>query len=144
MFKWLTKLFRSDAALRKVAVEINTLEGEIKVLSDAGLKMESERLRDEIKSKIAAAPMAPRNDPSTGSGQAALDSILPRAFALVRETAKRNLGQRHFDVQLMGGVVLHQGRIAEMGTGEGKTLSATAPVYLNALSGDGVHVVTVN
>ncbi|TSC89549.1 MAG: preprotein translocase subunit SecA [Parcubacteria group bacterium Gr01-1014_3] len=126
MFKWLSKLFKSDAALRKAVVEINALEGEIKVLSDAGLKMESERLRDEIK-------VSPD-----------LDRVLPRAFALVREVAKRNLGQRHFDVQLMGGVALHQGKIAEMGTGEGKTLSATAPVYLNALTGNGVHVVTVN
>ncbi len=140
MFKWISKLFKSDAAFRKAVVEINALEGEIKVLSDAGLKMESERLRDEIKRKIAASPAtevgASRND--------VLDGILPRAFALVREVARRNLGQRHFDVQLMGGVALHQGKIAEMGTGEGKTLSATAPVYLNALAGDGVHVVTVN
>ena len=73
-----------------------------------------------------------------------LDDILPRAFALVREAAKRTLGQRHFDVQLMGGIVLHEGKIAEMATGEGKTLASTAPVYLNALSGKGAHVVTVN
>jgi protein translocase subunit secA len=75
---------------------------------------------------------------------AVLDDILPEAFALAREAARRNLGQRHFDVQLMGGIVLHQGKIAEMKTGEGKTLTATAPVYLNALSGEGVHLVTVN
>ncbi len=139
LFKWLSKIFKSDAALRKVVAEINALEGEIKVLSDAGLKMESERLRDEIKRKIASptTEVGARND-------GALDEILPRAFALVREAAKRNLGQRHFDVQLMGGVALHQGKIVEMGTGEGKTLSATAPVYLNALTGNGVHVVTVN
>ena len=70
--------------------------------------------------------------------------MLPEAFATVREAAKRTLGQRHFDVQLVGGMVLHTGRIAEMKTGEGKTLVATLPVYLNALSGKGVHVVTVN
>ena len=73
-----------------------------------------------------------------------LDDLLPEAFAVVREAAKRTLGQRHFDVQLVGGMVLHDGNIAEMKTGEGKTLVATLPVYLNALAGDGVHVVTVN
>ena len=75
---------------------------------------------------------------------AELDDLLPEAFATVREAAKRTLGQRHFDVQLMGGIVLHRGMIAEMKTGEGKTLVATLPVYLNALAGKGVHVVTVN
>src|SRR3989338_4693536 len=73
-----------------------------------------------------------------------LNDILPEAFALVREAAKRTLNMRHFDVQLMGGIVLHQGKIAEMRTGEGKTLAATLPAYLNALTGKGVHVVTVN
>ena len=73
-----------------------------------------------------------------------LEDILPEAFAVVREAAKRTLGQRHFDVQLIGGMVLHYGNIAEMKTGEGKTLVATLPVYLNALAGEGVHVVTVN
>ena len=73
-----------------------------------------------------------------------LDDILPEAFAVVRETAKRELGQRHFDVQLIGGIVLHQGKIAEMKTGEGKTLTATLPLYLNALTGKGAHLVTVN
>ena len=75
---------------------------------------------------------------------ATLDDLLPEAFAVVREAAKRTLGQRHFDVQLVGGMVLHDGKIAEMKTGEGKTLVATLPVYLNALAGKGVHVVTVN
>ena len=73
-----------------------------------------------------------------------LDDILPEAFATVREAAKRTMGMRHYDVQLMGGMVLHHGNIAEMRTGEGKTLTATLPVYLNALAGRGVHVVTVN
>src|SRR5213594_3785497 len=72
------------------------------------------------------------------------DDILPEAFAVVREAARRTIGQRHYDVQLLGGIVLHQGRIAEMKTGEGKTLVATLPAYLNALVGEGVHVVTVN
>ena len=75
---------------------------------------------------------------------AELDDLLVEAFATVREAAKRTLGQRHFDVQLMGGIVLHRGMIAEMKTGEGKTLVSTLPVYLNALTGKGVHVVTVN
>src|SRR5439155_23925757 len=73
-----------------------------------------------------------------------LDDILPEAFAVVREAAKRRLGQRHFDVQLMGGIVLHEGKIAEMKTGEGKTLTATLALYLNALTGKGAHLVTVN
>ena len=73
-----------------------------------------------------------------------LDDILPEAFAVVRETSKRKIGQRHFDVQLIGGIVLHEGKIAEMKTGEGKTLTATLPLYLNALTGKGAHLVTVN
>src|SRR5439155_23980448 len=73
-----------------------------------------------------------------------LDELLPEAFAAVREAARRTIGQRHYDVQLLGGIVLHTGKIAEMRTGEGKTLVATLPAYLNALAGDGVHVVTVN
>ena len=77
------------------------------------------------------------------SGQA-LDDILPEAFAATREASRRTLGQRHFDVQLLGGIILHQGKIAEMRTGEGKTLVATLPAYLNAISAQGVHVVTVN
>src|SRR3989338_1281007 len=81
---------------------------------------------------------------STGSGQETLDNILPEAFALVREAARRTLGQRHYDVQLLGGIILHRSGIAEMRTGEGKTLVATLPVYLNALEGKGVHIITVN
>src|SRR6202453_414177 len=105
---------------------INALEGELEQLSDEALRART----DEFKKQLAEA--------------AALDDILVPAFATVREAAKRALGQRHFDVQLIGGMVLHEGRIAEMKTGEGKTLVATAPVYLNALSEKGVHVVTVN
>ena len=89
---------------------------------------------------------SPRPKTSVAPSPAArnLDDILPEAYAAVREAARRALGQRHYDVQMIGGIVLHQGKIAEMKTGEGKTLVATLPAYLNSLTGDGVHVVTVN
>jgi preprotein translocase subunit SecA len=106
--------------------EINALEDEFKAKSDEQLKAMTPAFRERLK-----------------AGES-LEDILPEAFATVREAAKRTLGQRHFDVQLVGGMVLHDGRIAEMKTGEGKTLVATLPVYLNALAGEGVHVVTVN
>ncbi len=106
--------------------KINSLEPQMKALSDAELRAKT----DEFRSRLA-------------SGET-LDSLLPEAFAVVREASWRVLGMRHFDVQLIGGIVLHQGRIAEMKTGEGKTLVATLPCYLNALEGNGVHVVTVN
>ena len=109
----------------KVAA-INGMEAELETLSDAELRARTE----EFKAQIAAGKT--------------LDDLLVPAFATVREAAKRTLGQRHFDVQLIGGMVLHEGSIAEMRTGEGKTLVATLPVYLNALAGKGVHVVTVN
>ncbi|WP_158043847.1 preprotein translocase subunit SecA [Skermanella pratensis] len=113
------------ALLRQVEV-INALEPDVAGLSDDELRMRTDWLRERLE-----------------KGET-LDDILPDAFATVREAAKRVLGQRHFDVQLMGGIVLHQGKIAEMRTGEGKTLVATLPVYLNAIAGKGVHVVTVN
>ncbi len=106
--------------------EINALETEVAALSDEQLKART----DEFKKQIAEG--------------ATLDDILVPAFATVREAAKRTLGQRHFDVQLIGGMILHEGKISEMKTGEGKTLVATLPVYLNALTGRGVHIVTVN
>ena len=105
---------------------INKIEDGISKLSDSELTNKT----TEFKARLA-------------KGET-LDDILPEAFAVVREASKRVLGMRHFDVQLIGGIILHQGRIAEMKTGEGKTLVATLPVYLNALSGKGVHVVTVN
>src|SRR5271157_2497840 len=105
---------------------INALEPEISALSDEALKARTEEFRKQL-----------------ADGKT-LDDILVPAFATVREAAKRTLGQRHFDVQLIGGMVLHEGDIAEMKTGEGKTLVATLAVYLNALAGNGVHVVTVN
>lgn len=110
---------------KKVEV-INSLEPEIEKLSDSQLKEKTNYLKGEL---------------STGKS---LDDIMPEAFAVVREVSERTIGLRHFDVQMIGGMVLNQGRIAEMRTGEGKTLVATLPVYLNALTGNGVHVVTVN
>src|SRR5262249_52192117 len=105
---------------------INALEKELEQLSDEALRARTEEFKKQL------------------ADGASLDDILVSAFATVREAGKRALGQRHFDVQLVGGMVLHEGKISEMKTGEGKTLVATLPVYLNALSGRGVHVVTVN
>ncbi len=112
--------------LAAVADQVNAIEDDFVKLTDAELR----GLTDEYKARLA--------DGET------LDDLMPEAFATVREAAKRTLGQRHYDVQLMGGAALHLGNIAEMKTGEGKTLVGTLPAYLNALSGDGVHVVTVN
>ena len=106
--------------------KINELEAEMERLTDKELQAKTPELKEKLNSGMT------------------LDDILPEAFAVAREASKRVLGMRHFDVQLIGGIILHQGRIAEMKTGEGKTLVATLPVYLNALSGKGVHVVTVN
>ncbi|NNG04652.1 MAG: preprotein translocase subunit SecA [Inquilinus sp.] len=117
---------RAIKGLRKSVDAVNALEPELEALGDAELKARTPWFRERL-----------------AAGES-VDDLLPEAFATVREAAKRTLGQRHFDVQLMGGLVLHQGRIAEMKTGEGKTLVATLAVYLNALPGTGVHVVTVN
>ena len=111
---------------RKTVQVINALEADLKKLSDDELKGKTEQFKERVKNGTL------------------LDEILPEAFAVVREASQRVLGMRHFDVQLIGGMVLHQGKIAEMRTGEGKTLMATLPAYLNALTGNGVHVVTVN
>jgi preprotein translocase subunit SecA len=128
---FLTKIFgsRNQRLLKqyqKSVRDINALEPQMEALSDADLQAKT----NEFKQRVA--------------GGASLDDILVEAFAVCREAAKRVMKMRHFDVQLVGGMVLHYGKIAEMGTGEGKTLMATLPVYLNALSGKGVHVVTVN
>ncbi len=117
---------RSLKAYQRRVPQINALEPAIEALSDDALRAKT----GEFRERLAAG--------------ATLDELLPEAFAVVREASKRTLGQRHFDVQLVGGMVLHDGKIAEMKTGEGKTLVATLPVYLNALSAKGVHVVTVN
>jgi preprotein translocase subunit SecA len=129
--KFLTQIFGSRnerllKAYRRTVQQINALEPALEQLDDAALRAKT----DEFKGRLAA-------------GQS-LDDLLPEAFAVVREASKRTLRMRHFDVQMMGGMALHQGKIAEMRTGEGKTLMATLPVYLNALAGQGVHVVTVN
>ena len=97
----------------------------------------------EAKSDAELSALTPAFRERLAAGET-LDDLLPEAFAAVREAGKRTIGQRHYDVQLIGGIVLHEGKIAEMKTGEGKTLAATLPVYLNALTGRGVHVVTVN
>ncbi|RDV82122.1 preprotein translocase subunit SecA [Ammonifex thiophilus] len=130
MLKLLAHLLDDNAReikrLRGMVARINELEPEVQKLSDEELAAKTQ----EFKERLARG--------------ATLDELLYEAFAVVRETARRVLGMRHFDVQLMGGIVLHQGRIAEMKTGEGKTLVATLPAYLNALTGRGVHIVTVN
>src|SRR5438105_6312530 len=127
----LTRIFgsRNERLLKTYAQavrDINALEPTMAALSDEGLRAKTA----ELKARVA--------------GGATLDEVLPEAFAVVREAGKRTLSMRHFDVQLIGGIALHNGKIAEMRTGEGKTLVATLPAYLNALAGNGVHVVTVN
>lgn len=119
----------SESRIKKLMPQvqrINELEPQMQALSDAALRAKTEEFKERL-----------------GKGET-LDAILPEAFAVVREAAQRTIGQRHFDVQLLGGIVLHQGRIAEMKTGEGKTITETLPAYLNALTGEGVHIVTVN
>jgi preprotein translocase subunit SecA len=144
--KFLTKVFGSSnqryiKSLQPTVARINELEAEVKRLSDDGMR----RRTEELKAFVAEATADAKN-PETRKQreQDALNEILPEAFAMVREASVRATGMRHFDVQLIGGIVLHQGKIAEMRTGEGKTLVATLPAYLNALTGRGVHVVTVN
>ncbi len=121
-----SKQDRDLARLWPLVDRVNSLEPEVAKLSDSELAAKTPAFKERLE-----------------RGES-LDDLLPEAFAVVREAAKRTIGQRHFDVQLIGGMVLHQGKIAEMKTGEGKTLAATLPVYLNALTGRGVHVVTVN
>jgi len=137
------KLFSSDhtsnvKAFEPIVAQINGLEAAIKALSDEQLKGKTDEFKNRIKEEGI------KDLESKEAEKAVLDAILPEAFAVVREAARRTLGQRHFDVQLIGGMVLNSGAIAEMKTGEGKTLVATLSAYLNALSGRGVHVVTVN
>ncbi|HZC19566.1 MAG TPA: preprotein translocase subunit SecA, partial [Rubrobacteraceae bacterium] len=117
---------RKVKALQKGVAAVTALEPATETLSDDELRAKTDEFREKL------------------GGGASLEDILHEAFAVVREASRRTLGMRPFDVQVMGGIVLHEGKIAEMKTGEGKTLAATMPVYLNALSGKGVHVVTVN
>ena len=131
MAKFLSKIFGSRnerlvKRMRKDVERINALEPEFEALGDDALRAKTDEFRKRLE-----------------EGEA-LDSLLPEAFATVREAGKRVLGMRHFDVQMIGGMVLDQGKIAEMRTGEGKTLVATLAAYLNALPGKGVHVITVN
>lgn len=129
--KLLTKVFGSSndrylKQLRPIVARVNDLEKDIQPLDDAGLVAKTAEFQQRLK----------KGEP--------IDDLLPEAFAVVREAGKRVLGERHYDVQIVGGIVLHQGKISEMKTGEGKTLTSTLPVYLNGLTGKGVHVVTVN
>lgn len=131
MASFLEKILRTgDKKILKQLEEytkaVNSLEDSFASLTDAELRAETDSFRERLE-----------------DGES-LDILLPEAFAVVREASKRTLGKRHYDVQIMGGAALHLGNIAEMKTGEGKTLVATLPAYLNALSGKGVHVVTVN
>src|SRR5437773_4120250 len=121
-----TKHERDVKRMMPVVLQINALEPELQRLDDAGLAGKT----DELRKRVA-------------DGES-VDDVLVEAFAVCREAARRTLAMRHFDVQLIGGMVLHEGKIAEMATGEGKTLVATLPAYLNALTGKGVHIVTVN
>lgn len=121
-----TKNERELKKLKPIVQKINSFESEIQKLSDEELSRKTIEFRERLSQGVS------------------LDELLPEAFAVVREASRRVLGLRHFDVQLMGGIVLHQGKIAEMKSGEGKTLVATLPAYLNALTGRGVHIVTVN
>src|SRR5437773_6220563 len=144
--KVLTKVFGSSnerflKSIRPTIAAINQFEAKIQSLTDEDLRARTvafkERIADAVKDAID-------KDDRKRLEQDALNEILPEAFAMVREASKRTTGMRHFDVQLIGGIVLHQGKISEMRTGEGKTLVATLPAYLNALTGRGVHVITVN
>ncbi|MBI2953992.1 MAG: preprotein translocase subunit SecA, partial [Chloroflexi bacterium] len=132
MLKWVNRLLGADSSgkelkkLEPVVQEVNELESEFERFSNEELRDKTTEFRGRF---------------LTGED---LDSLLPEAFAAVREASRRAIGLRHYDVQLLGGAVLHRGKIAEMRTGEGKTLVATLPLYLNALTGQGVHLVTVN
>ncbi len=146
MFDSLKKVFGGNhvAAFQRKVDEISALEPEIAKLSDDQIKERSLKLKEGISGGSTPTVDTDSVTEEVRDPNDSLDSILPEAFALAREAARRTLGQRPFDVQLMGGVALHEGSVAEMMTGEGKTLAAVAPTYLNALTGKGVHVVTVN
>ena len=141
----LTKIFgsRNERLLKqysRVVTAISALEPGIAALSDDALRAKTAEFKQRLAARVAAAP----DGQAEAVERAGLEELLPEAFAVVREAGKRTLKMRHFDVQLIGGMVLHDGKIAEMRTGEGKTLVATLPAYLNALTGRGVHIVTVN
>ncbi len=148
-----TKNEREVKRLMPRVLAINALEPEIQKLSDEQLRAKTDEFRKKIQERLSRIPDEPDADPDRlkqlederkQAIHEVLNEILEEAFAVVREAGRRVLNMRHFDVQLIGGMVLHQGTISEMKTGEGKTLVATLPVYLNALTGRGVHVITVN
>ena len=149
MLKSFVKLFGGDPNRKTIeqysgiANEINALEAQFEALSDDALRAKTDEFKERIAQSLGDVEgLAEREQ--FEAGQDALEDILPEAFAAVREASKRTIGLRHYDVQLIGGVALHRGSIAEMRTGEGKTLVATMPIYLNALLGRGVHLITVN
>jgi preprotein translocase subunit SecA len=132
-----------------IVSEINALEAEMKGLSDDQLRERTAKFREHVEKRMAGVELsadtaAEQKKALRAALDEALDEIMVEAFAVVREASRRATGMRHFDVQLIGGMVLHRGIIAEMKTGEGKTLVATLPAYLNAVAGRGVHVITVN
>jgi len=139
---------RAVKRLLPTVTQINALEDSVKALSDEQLRAKTAEFKQRVLDAVAAEKLDPADpeaaDALRAAEKRALDAILPEAFAVVREAGVRAVGMRHFDVQLIGGMVLHSGKISEMKTGEGKTLVATLPCYLNALAGHGVHVVTVN
>ena len=147
MLQKFVKAFGGDPNKREiektteVVDQINDLEPEFEALSDEALRQKTDEFRQRLAQELAGIE---EDEERRGVEQEVLDELLPEAFATVREASKRAIGQRPYDVQLIGGLVLHQGKIAEMRTGEGKTLVATLPLYLNALTGRGVHLVTVN
>jgi preprotein translocase subunit SecA len=149
MLKNFVKIFGGDPnkktieQFRTVAQQINSLEPQFEALSDDALRAKTDEFRARITDSVGNVEGLEEKDQFKAS-QAALEEILPEAFAAVREASKRTIGLRHFDVQMIGGIALQRGSIAEMRTGEGKTLVATLPVYLNALVGRGIHLVTVN
>jgi preprotein translocase subunit SecA len=154
----LRKIFgsRNDRLLRQYMRQVravNALEPQMQKLSDAELRAKTDELRARVRERLAQAAAAPAEGAGKGAGKQkisaasrreALEAVLPEAFAVVREAGRRTLNMRHFDVQILGGIALHNGKIGEMRTGEGKTLVATLPAYLNSLGGEGVHIVTVN
>ncbi len=161
MLKNFVKLFSGDptkktlAQFGNLAVQVNALEAEYESLSDEALRAKTDEFKARVAQAISPSALPPFLGKMGGDGggdetdrhkfeQDILDEIMPEAFAVVREASKRTIGLRHYDVQIIGGGALHHGQIAEMRTGEGKTLVSTLPVYLNALTGRGVHLITVN
>ena len=166
MVNWILKKIigthheRERKRLWPVVEQINQFEPRITALTDGQLRAKTDEFRARLKTRLAShrfvTPASPEwyelnhderaalRKERRAIQQQAFDEVLPEAFAVVRESARRTVGMRHFDVQLLGGMVLHEGKIAEMSTGEGKTLAATLAAYLNSLTGRGVHIVTVN